>query len=126
MKPGLLLNENFPEPALAALRQTGWDVVAVSERMPGANDFDVLALAAGENRWLITFDMDYGELIFRNRLPPPPAVLLLRIPSYRPAEPAVWIKRLVESDQIAVGYFHVFDGSKIRRRPFLPPGHHGG
>lgn len=104
----------------------GWNVVAVSERMPGANDFDVPALATRENRWLITFDMDYGELIFRNRLPPPPVVLLLRVPSHRPAEPAGWIQRLVGNEQIAAGYFHVFDGSKIRRRPFLPALGNGG
>lgn len=119
MTPRLLLNENFPEPASAVLRQMGWDAVSVTERMPGTNDSNVLAWARRESRWLVTFDMDYGDLIFRNRLPPPPVVLMLRVPSYRPAEPAIWIQRLVENDQLAVGYFHVFDGNAIRRRSFL-------
>ncbi len=119
MTPRLLLNENFPEPASSVLRQMGWDAVSVTERMPGTNDPNVLAWARRESRWLVTFDMDYGDLIFRNRLPPPPVVLMLRVPSYRPAEPAIWIQRLVENEQLTVGYFHVFDGNAVRRRSFL-------
>ena len=99
----------------------GWDAVCVTAEMPGADDADVLAWARRENRWLVTFDLDYGDLIFRRRLPPPPVVLLFRVPSYRPAEPATWIQRLVENEQLTVGHFHVFDGRALRRRSFFSP-----
>lgn len=36
MKPALIVNENFPVPALRKLREQGIDVLAVQEIMPGA------------------------------------------------------------------------------------------
>lgn len=80
----------------------------------------MLALAHREQRWLATFDLDYGELIFRRRLPPPPLTLLLRVPSYSPEEPATWIEQLYAASQLQAGCFHIFDGNTIRRRPQLP------
>ncbi len=77
MWPGLLVNENFPAPATQALRSSGVDVFSVSEQLPGASDESVLAVACAQARWLVTFDNDYGELLFARRLPAPPAVLLL-------------------------------------------------
>jgi predicted nuclease of predicted toxin-antitoxin system len=89
----LLVNENFPAPSVACLRVEGYDVVSVAESYAGMEDASVLSLAVREKRWLVTFDRDYGELIFARGLPPPPAVILLRVPSYRPADPATWIMR---------------------------------
>lgn len=60
----LLANENFPGPAIRLLRERGIDVVWVAERMPAATDAEVLACARAEGRWLLTFDRDYGELVF--------------------------------------------------------------
>ena len=71
----LLANENFPRPALLALRAAGVDVESVGERMPSASDADVLAYAAANGLWLVTFDRDYGELVFARRAPAPPAIL---------------------------------------------------
>ena len=61
MTPLLLVNENFPAPALKHLRAAGFDVVAVTEEMPGATDRVVLERARELGRWLVTFDRDYGE-----------------------------------------------------------------
>ena len=94
----LLLNENFPAPSVPLLRAVGYDVLAVAESWPGAADAEVLALAVREMRWLVTFDRDYGELLFARRLPAPPAVILLRVPSYRPDEPARWIIELARDE----------------------------
>jgi hypothetical protein len=80
----------------------------------------VLALARAGQRCLATFDRDYGELIFRRRLPAPPATLPLRVPSYRPEAPAEWIAQLYAAGQLQPSYFHIFDGDTVRRRP-LPP-----
>lgn len=122
MRVRLLLNENFPAPAVARLRQKGWDVLAVAEANHGLDDAGVLSLAAIENRWLVTFDRDYGELLFRRKLPAPPVVVLLRAPSYRPHEPADWIVRLVKELEARTGIFVVFDGSSIRTRPLIADG----
>jgi predicted nuclease of predicted toxin-antitoxin system len=78
MKPALLVNENFPHPATLVLRSQDVDVLSVLEIMPAASDKEVLAKARQLGRWIVTFDRDYGDLVFRERLPPPPAILFLR------------------------------------------------
>lgn len=57
-----LANENFPGAAVAALEAAGNDVVWVRTAAPGSSDPEVLAWAAREQRVLITFDKDFGEL----------------------------------------------------------------
>jgi predicted nuclease of predicted toxin-antitoxin system len=57
-----LANENFPGAAVTALQAAGHEVVWVRTAAPGASDPDVLAWAAREQRVLLTFDKDFGEL----------------------------------------------------------------
>lgn len=119
MKVRWLVNENFPAPSVAAMRASGHDVLSIAESHAGNDDVSVLALAREEGRWLVTFDRDYGELLFARNHEPPPAVILLRVPSYRPDEPAAWLERLLrESDSLA-GRFTVFTGKTVRSRPLL-------
>jgi predicted nuclease of predicted toxin-antitoxin system len=120
--PRQLADENVPGPAIAALRERGRDVVWIAENAAGATDAEVMLHAAKELRWLITFDRDYGELVFRGGRLLPPAVVLLRMARYRPAEPAHWIERILGSEKASVGGFLVFDERGLRWRP-LPAGH---
>ena len=119
MSARLLLNENFPAPSTRRLRGAGLDVLAIAETFAGMDDVDVLALAVRERRWLITFDRDYGELLFARRHPAPPAVILLRVESYRPEEPAVWVEGLIGNEPEHLGRFTVFNGLTSRSRPLL-------
>lgn len=75
----LLINENFPGDAVAALRQLGHDVAWIREDSPGIPDNQVLEQAQGENRILITLDKDFGELAFRFGLPAACGIILFRI-----------------------------------------------
>jgi hypothetical protein len=77
----------------------------------------VMRLARESSRWLITFDLDYGEPAFRQRLPPPPLVLLLRVPSYLPEDPAAWIDALYRGNKLEDGHFCIDDGRTVRRWP---------
>lgn len=126
MNPRLLVNENFPAPSIRLLRSRGWDVVAVAETLCGSGDPDVMEMARREGRWLVTFDRDYGELIFRRQLPMPPLLLLLRVVSYRPEEPAGWVRTLSDAGELREGFFHVFDGTAVRRRRGVPDIGNGG
>lgn len=74
----LLANENFPVPAIRKLRAAGVDVVAVIEIMPSVSDRELMAYARPEQRWIVTFDRDYGDLVFREGLLPTPAILFFR------------------------------------------------
>ena len=117
----VLLNENFPAPAQNRLREAGYDVLAIRERHAGLPDEEVLALAVDQDRWIVTFDRDYGELVFARRLPPPPAIILLRVSQYRPEEPAQWVIELLSAATEYVGHFVVYTGDSVRKRPLLRP-----
>jgi predicted nuclease of predicted toxin-antitoxin system len=113
----LLANENWPRPALLALRAAGVDVQAVVEEMPCASDAAVLRHAAAQGRWLLTFDRDYGELVFARAVPPPPAIVYLRQGVYAPDWPArVVLGLLTRADWVA-GHLVVVSGRALRRRP---------
>ncbi len=71
MKPRLLANENVPIPSVMLLRNAAFDVLAIAESNPGLSDRAVLDVAVADARWIITFDRDYGELIYARGLPPP-------------------------------------------------------
>jgi len=118
MKIGLLANENFPVPAIRKLRAAGVDVTAVGEIMPAAGDHDVMALACQEGRWVVTFDRDYGELIFKEGLPPPPAILYFRQESYPPDRPADLALAMLSEPQLAQGFMVVLSERGVRRRRF--------
>jgi predicted nuclease of predicted toxin-antitoxin system len=120
MTIALLANENWPRPALAPLRSAGLDVLAVGEVMPRASDRVVLARAAAEGRWVLTFDRDYGELVFARLVPPPPAIVYLRQGRYPPAWPATVVLDLIERADWVNGHLVVVNGRSVRRRA-LPP-----
>ena len=58
----ILADENFPGDAVTALREHGHDVLWVRTETPGISDREVLARAQAEDRVVITFDKDFGEL----------------------------------------------------------------
>ncbi len=66
-----LSNENIPLTSIRRLRAAGHDVAAIIDSAPGTDDTTVLARAAQEDRIILTFDRDYGELIYKRRLTPP-------------------------------------------------------
>jgi predicted nuclease of predicted toxin-antitoxin system len=65
----LLANENVPRAAVSTLAAAGHDIVWIRTVAPGATDAEVLALAAREQRILLTFDKDFGELARASGLP---------------------------------------------------------
>jgi len=100
------------------LREAGYEVVAIAELSFGAKDISVLDRAAREDQILITFDRDYGELIYRRHLPSPRGVIHLRFVPETPEEAATVIAALVEVPGIRLeGRYTVIDRQRIRQRP---------
>lgn len=113
----VLANENFPRPSVLALRALGVDVESVAESMPGATDRVVLKHAVGTGRWLLTFDRDYGELVFLRAVPPPPAIVFLRQGPYPPGWAGQAVYALLQRPDFAFGHLVVISGRTVRRRP---------
>ena len=113
----LLANENFPADAIAALRQRGHDVVWVHTEAPGSSDEQVLARAQAEDRILITFDKDFGELAFRAMLPASGGIILFRISAPSAAHVAQVAVAVLEGRTDWAGHFSVVEDSRIRMKP---------
>ena len=116
----LLANENFPGDAVEALRLRGQDVAWVRTDAPGSSDRQVLARAMAENRVLITFDKDFGELAYHAGLPATCGVILFRI---TPVSPSLVVRTVVaalESRDDWAGHFSVVDEHRVRMA-LLPP-----
>lgn len=117
-RPRLLANENFPAPSVALLRNLGYDLWSVREQLPGMHDDEVLRRAVADHRWILTFDLDYGELIFRRRLQPPVAIVLFRLAEYGPLEPGKRALEVLTSRQAREGGYFVVEPTGQRWRPF--------
>lgn len=76
----LLADENVHRLVVAHLRDAGYDVEWVKETTAGARDHDLLARGDIGGLVLVTNDRDFGELVFRDRLPAPHAILYTRVP----------------------------------------------
>ncbi len=117
----LLANENPPRDAVLALRARGHDVVWMHEAAPGQSDADVLRRAHAEERVLLTFDKDFGELAYRQGLAASPGVILFRASFASGSDAAQFIVSALESRADWVGSFGVIEPDRIRLRPLAAP-----
>lgn len=112
-------DENVPGYAVVLLRIAGHDVLSIAEVAPSATDESILRMASIESRILITRDkQDFGSLVYQERLPPPPAVILFRIADTGVAATSRFILDTFEARNDWEGYFWVVNERGVRSRPF--------
>ncbi len=75
-----LADESCDFGVVRALRAAGHDVRSVQEERQGASDDDVLALAVGEQRIVLTEDKDFGHIVHVHAMPSL-GVVLIRFPA---------------------------------------------
>ncbi len=95
----LLANENFPLKGILYLRSKGFDVSSIGTDNASIQDHIVMDTAINENRTILTFDRDYGELIFKHNYRPQKGVIYLRLDEYEPDEPGRLIEELVNKKE---------------------------
>lgn len=66
----LVADENFPVKSFLLLQSAGYDVIHISIDRPSVADEEVIDIAIKEERIIITFDNDYGNLVFRKGMKP--------------------------------------------------------
>jgi predicted nuclease of predicted toxin-antitoxin system len=111
-----LANENFPGAAVEALRAAGNDVAWIRVDAAGSSDPEVLARAAREERILLTFDKDFGELAKASPLPEKCGLILLRIPMPRPDGIGQQLAGLIMARDDWAGHFSVIEPGRVRMR----------
>ena len=113
----ILADENVPRPVVAALRADRHDVVWVLEDAPQSPDAMILARAQVEGRLVLTLDKDFGELVFRDRLPAASGVALVRVQSPNPRQLAAFLVETIASRSDWEGHFSVIEAEQVRMTP---------
>ena len=98
-----LADENFPYPSVRLLRAAGLDVHSIQESAASITDPEVMALAIRLNRVILTFDRDYGELVYRYNHRPPAGIVYFRWDHYQPEEPGRFLLTLMQTPDFALG-----------------------
>ncbi|MCK5524889.1 MAG: DUF5615 family PIN-like protein [Thiomargarita sp.] len=111
-----LANENFPLHSTLLLRDNDQDIIDVADIMPSASDEEVLHYAYQEQRIILTFDSDYGELIYRFKMPSAGVVYFRFLPT-TPLEPAEIILQWLSANIPLANQFTIARRNKIRQRP---------
>lgn len=114
-----LANENIPLTVVRFLQNNGKDVVWVGDVSRGATDDSVLGRAETEGRVILTFDRDYGELVFlHGKGRKVPGVIYFRFFPDNPETFGRFVLHLLGlSDIHFEGMFTVVDPRGIRQRP---------
>jgi predicted nuclease of predicted toxin-antitoxin system len=113
----LLANENFPLLSVRILREAGHRVVSIVQDAPGSRDEDILRQAHIQRLIILTFDRDYGELIYRHRALTPAGVVYFRFAPATPSEPAeILLNILSKADLSVIGKFTIVEKGRLRQR----------
>jgi predicted nuclease of predicted toxin-antitoxin system len=114
-----LANENFPFPSIQLLRSNNYSVQSIAEDLPGIKDEKIIEIAVKENLIILTFDKDYGELIFKYSSLNPPDVVFFRYKGKDPLFAGMFLVQLLSDNSIAFEkYFTVIDENNIRQRKY--------
>ncbi|MGH3504494.1 MAG: DUF5615 family PIN-like protein [Nocardioidaceae bacterium] len=115
-----LADENIPIASVRRLREAGHDVVAVTQESPGIPDDEVLTRAVREERVLLTFDSDYGQLVYgpENAHAPRAGIVYFRFVPTHPDEPAEHLLGVVKEASLPLTeHLTVVERGRIRQRP---------
>lgn len=110
-----LLDENIAAASARRLRGAGHDV---AHPPFGASDQSVLQQAFSERRILVTYDRDFGFLLFRAASPLPAGVVYVRTAPTMPTTLAEELLALLATPSVSIeGKLTVLEPGRIRQRP---------
>ena len=111
-----LLDEGLPRRLASYLLELGHDVTAVGQDYPfSLTDQSILTIAYREQRVVITNDKDFGDLIFRDRLPHA-GVVLFRLGYVPITERTALMERVLTEHAGSLDQFIVVTRTAIRVR----------
>lgn len=115
----LLADENFPLSSIKVLRDDGHDIYAIAESDASISDEQVIEKAIAENRIILTFDKDFGELVFKKGYRPEAGIIYFRWKHYNPEEPGKFLQSVFAKETLAFNSkMTVIDEENIRQRSY--------
>lgn len=109
-----LTDENPPGRLVIALRLAGHDVAWVRTDAPGSDDIAVFGMAVAQQRILVTFDKDFGDIAARIGLPDSSGIILLRLPLERSPDIGRRIAAIIDSRADWAGRLAVIEPGRVR------------
>lgn len=114
-------DENVEAAMVAWWRQMGHDVAWAAEMFPSEPDPSVLAVALQSLRILLTRDLDFGELVYREGRAAS-GIILVRVTAKNQRERLPIFQRLwPQVERQAPGHFLVVSNHQVRVRPIHSP-----
>ena len=111
-----LADENFPITSFKIVAAKGWDIKHISFENPSIQDFEVIERAINEERIILTFDSDFGTLVFKEGHRPL-GVIYFRLPHFLPEIPAQILLDMEKHGFYTFEFhFTVIDDDGIRQR----------
>ena len=109
-----LADENIPLSAIRKLRKEGYGIISVVEEYKKASDRKILELSL-KNKWVIvTFDKDFGELIYKQGCNKPFGIILLRVTPKSPKYILQILEWLLQTIISFEGNFVIVKEDKVR------------
>ncbi len=115
----LLANENIPFASIKALRDKGYDVLSIGESHFGMGDEEVIRISHNEQRIILTFDRDYGTLVYKYPQTIPLGVVYFRFFPNNPLQLANTFLDLINSNLTFENRFTVVEPDRIRQRNLI-------
>ena len=115
----LLADENFPLASVEILEKEGYNILSISKSHWGSSDIEIIKLSNQEQRLILTFDRDFGQLIFKDGLIPAYGVFYFRLQKFSPTQPAQIVLDLLSKLDFEIsGAITVIEDNFIRQKKF--------
>ncbi len=114
----ILLDENVHAQVADVLREAGHEVVSIAWSHPGISDKKLLSRKDIGDCLLVTYDRDFGELVFKEGLAAPLGIIYSRLGRSDPDVLAHRILALIAADDVASKFIVVEkDGERVKALP---------
>ena len=109
-------DENIPIETVNILKEQGVDIVSVAAFAPGLTDIEVLDFANTNHRIVITFDKDFGQIVFKEKRKTE-GLILLRFVPLSSQQIAKKIKQVLVSKILLENHIVVVKKDSVRVTP---------
>jgi predicted nuclease of predicted toxin-antitoxin system len=115
----LLADENFPLASVEILEKAKYNILSISKSHWGISDIEIIKLSNQEERLILTFDRDFGQLIFKEDLIPKNGVFYFRLQKFSPLLPAQIVLDLLSRPDFEIREtITVIEDNFIRQKKF--------
>ncbi|MDX2277411.1 MAG: DUF5615 family PIN-like protein [Hyphomonadaceae bacterium] len=114
--PAFLVDECCPRLIVDELAERGFDVRYAADTDRRADDRGLVAIASNEQRIIVTEDFDFGELLIRDKLKAPGAIVLF-LPKATPEQRARRLAAILGAPGLDItGRLTIISQRRVRQR----------